>query len=230
MALAYAPGVRAVSICNLPCRHLAQDTREFTHCERASIRCSYPCLPGASGCIRKRAAWNYAKPQPTTPSLGAGGWDLRVSHPQRNALARRPSASVPARPIPSRIVPAANGPQLVAGNEQHVVLFAVDVVNFEQLRPHAALPWPNVNRTAVAVPDKDALPRLTPFPRRARAPAVRVLRAAGARALEDAPALDADSEHLVRDSKELGHTMMRPRPAVPTQAAVPREAGPSGST
>src|SRR5580765_442060 len=37
MALAYAPGVSAVFISDLLCRHHAQHTREFTQCERARL-------------------------------------------------------------------------------------------------------------------------------------------------------------------------------------------------
>ena len=145
---------------------------------------------------------------------------MRVSHPQRNALARRPSASVPPALSPSRIVPAANGPQLVIGNEQHVTLFAVDVVNLQEFRPLAALARSDVNGAAVAVAGEDAVPRLSPFPRRARSPAVRMCRAAAPLTLEESPAFDADSEHLLRGSRRLGQTMILPRPALPT---VPRQ-------
>jgi len=54
---ACVPSSSATSLC----RHLARHTREVTHCESCSIRCSHPCIAPASGRTRKRAAWNYAK-------------------------------------------------------------------------------------------------------------------------------------------------------------------------
>jgi hypothetical protein len=66
---------------------------------------------------------------------------------------------------------------LVVSHDQRIV--SIDVVNLQQLLPLAALTWPNVNGASIAVAGEDALPRSAPFRRRARAPAVRVLRAVG---------------------------------------------------
>ena len=78
----------------------------------------------------------------------------------------------------TRVVLAANGGELGVGNEQHVRIAVVKVVNLKQSRLRAAFTGPSVDGAAVAVAREDPFPRIAPLPRRSRAPAVGVIRTA----------------------------------------------------
>lgn len=81
----------------------------------------------------------------------------------------------------TRIVLAADRSELFVRNDRHVAV-AIDVVNLEQRRPLSTLARSNLNGAAVVVAGEDALPRLAPLPRGARAPALRVVRTTRAHA------------------------------------------------
>ncbi len=112
---------------------------------------------------------------------------------------------------------AADRAELAIGNEEHVTLFAVDVVNLKQLRPLAALTRPDLGCATEAVTGQNARPRLSPLRCRSRAPALIGLFELARMMGTSVEQIDRTYGHLLPDSIDRARTALDSFSAIDTE-------------